>query len=582
MVRDVAAASAWAGSASVPLTRSSAVVVEIDRLGARAILFDTVDGTPRFVALGLSPATRDAIHAGADAQVAAALRRLEQASGRRFLADDRLVVPRRPNGDGADAYYLTGAPVPATRVALVGLGPQGLTQQVASGLRRTPTLVADSRRDLPSTGDLSAPTLRRWLAAVEPTTVVLVDEAGAPEDWDIALEAAAGWAREGDLRQGIVVAGETHQQLAAQTLGGLVELSGIDPSTYRPAEIVDAVESEFRDQYLRRVEESPGFPLFSTATYVERIQGMQAVTAFLFRRMARTILSFTIGDGALLVLATPDGSITATRAEWDLASGARALLRFPPAQLARWLPYRIAEEDVSHWLINRWLRPNTELETSADRHFAAAGLRAVLAGIAADAGLGAEVETDLIALGATPLDADPALLLLAVLDGLMPNSADGVVSVALDSEGLMVAAGAIATDDPVFAREVVEQDVLSPLATCVVVTGNGEPGELAVRGTMQLAGGEPRRFSVPCGSLHVLPLPEGGAADLTLEPEPGFRVGRAAPGTTASFTGERQLFGGRIGIVIDARGRPLRLPEEPETRLARLRSWHHDLGLPTD
>jgi hypothetical protein len=66
---------------------------------------------------------------------------------------------------------------------------------------------------------------------------------------------------------------------------------------------------------------------------------------------------------------------------------------------------------------------------------------------------------------------------------------------------------------------------------------------------------------------------------VTLSPEPGFRIGRSAPGDTVAFAGDHQLFGGRVGIVIDARGRPIQLPEDAETRLARLRSWHTDLGL---
>jgi hypothetical protein len=359
----------------------------------------------------------------------------------------------------------------------------------------------------------------------------------------------------------------------------LVELSGIDPSTYQPLDIVDAVESEFRDQYLRRVEGSPGFKLFSNATYVERIQGLQAVTAFLFRRMGRTILSFSVGDGALLHAATPDGGVTVARAEWDLARGARSLMRLPAGQLGRWLPTRLSDDEITHWLLNRWLRPYTEFDTLGDRVMATAVLREMLAAMAVDAGIGPGQDIDLIALGPSALDGDSELLLLATLDGLAPNSADGIVSVALDAEGLMAAAGAIATDDPLFAREVVEQDVLTPLATCVVVTGDGQDGELAVRGQIQYPGGEQRRFSVPYGSLHVLPLPEGSAADVTLSPEPGFRIGRSAPGDAVAFAGDHQLFGGRVGIVIDARGRPIQLPEDAETRLARLRSWHTDLGL---
>jgi hypothetical protein len=39
------------------------------------------------------------------------------------------------------------------------------------------------------------------------------------------------------------------------------------------------------------------------------------------------------------------------------------------------------------------------------------------------------------------------------------------------------------------------------------------------------------------------------------------------------------LEGGLVGLVIDARGRPLSLPAELEKRQAKLREWHQALGI---
>ena len=34
-----------------------------------------------------------------------------------------------------------------------------------------------------------------------------------------------------------------------------------------------------------------------------------------------------------------------------------------------------------------------------------------------------------------------------------------------------------------------------------------------------------------------------------------------------------KAIGGAVGLILDARGRPLRLPEEPSERAAQLRAW---------
>jgi len=38
--------------------------------------------------------------------------------------------------------------------------------------------------------------------------------------------------------------------------------------------------------------------------------------------------------------------------------------------------------------------------------------------------------------------------------------------------------------------------------------------------------------------------------------------------------------GGVVGVIVDARGRPLQLPAEPTTRLSRLQEWLRALNLP--
>jgi hypothetical protein len=41
----------------------------------------------------------------------------------------------------------------------------------------------------------------------------------------------------------------------------------------------------------------------------------------------------------------------------------------------------------------------------------------------------------------------------------------------------------------------------------------------------------------------------------------------------------RQVTGGAVGLLLDGRGRPLKLPEDMKTRVAALTKWNQAVGL---
>ncbi|MGA9342632.1 MAG: hypothetical protein WBV61_09945, partial [Rhodanobacteraceae bacterium] len=512
-----------------------------------------------------------------------AIRDLEQQCGRRLATDERVISPQYANGDGADEIFLTGLPVEVNRAAVISIGLGGLGKQLVSGIRRSPTIAAYSLEDVgQQNATLSTPVLLSWLREVSPTTLILVHDGGTQEDWDIAIEAAADAARDGVTTTGIVIADESKQQLVAQSLGNTLELSGIDPMEYEPWEIASALESEFNEQYAQRVAALDTIPALSSARYVDRVRSVQAVASFLHRRMRRNVFTLNIGSGSLAYLAASGGGVTAFRAERDLELGTRSLLRIPTERITRWMPYRWSAEELTQWILNRALRPFGRPDSTTDSLVESALKRELIADLADDVASGNRSDIDLVVVGPSFADQDPGLAALTVIDGLEPQSADGVVTVALDAEGIMAALGAISTIDPAFARDVIEQDFLVPMATCVVVTGQGEQGALAVRGEVKLQDGETRRFSVPFGNIQVLNVAESEAADVTLTPEPGFSIGSHGAGETVEFINDRKLFGGRVGIIIDARGRPIQMPDDPEARVTLLRSWLSDVGAPTN
>ena len=79
---------------------------------------------------------------------------------------------------------------------------------------------------------------------------------------------------------------------------------------------------------------------------------------------------------------------------------------------------------------------------------------------------------------------------------------------------------------------------------------------------------------VKYGSLVVFKLPLGQAGTLHLTPLHKFDVGMGGFGRGGTV----KVIGGVMGVVIDARGRPLRLPAESTKRRELLTNWLTAVG----
>ncbi len=76
------------------------------------------------------------------------------------------------------------------------------------------------------------------------------------------------------------------------------------------------------------------------------------------------------------------------------------------------------------------------------------------------------------------------------------------------------------------------------------------------------------------GDIRRIDLPERQEAKAVIYPKGSFDIG-AGEGHELETT----LYGGVVGIVLDARGRPLSLPEDKKTRDQMLLKWWKNLEL---
>jgi len=137
---------------------------------------------------------------------------------------------------------------------------------------------------------------------------------------------------------------------------------------------------------------------------------------------------------------------------------------------------------------------------------------------------------------------------------------------------MMPQLGVLSTILPEAATQVFEKDCLIKLGHAIAPIGTAKEGEPCV--TVSFKNGKTE--AVPFGQIRVLPMGTEETDEATINPAKGFDVG-AGRGKSRTVTVE----GGVVGLVIDARGRPIAVPAEQTARVAKLQEWLKAFGLPT-
>ncbi|MCL4393471.1 MAG: hypothetical protein M1482_01410, partial [Chloroflexi bacterium] len=162
-----------------------------------------------------------------------------------------------------------------------------------------------------------------------------------------------------------------------------------------------------------------------------------------------------------------------------------------------------------------------------------------------------------------------ALALLA-LDALQPT---GIFTLAVDVLGLTQAFGALAPLNAAAAAGALERDGFLTLGTVIAPTTSLREGQLAMRVHIEGLDAGTLNLDVQQGSLELVPLPAGRKASIEIRASQGVRLGGRRPGYFKA-----QVEGGTLGLIIDARGRPIQLPADADKRRAQLQKWSWDIG----
>jgi len=575
----------------------SLLAVDVGAATTRAVLFDVVEGEYRFLAAGSAPSTAEAPFKDVIEGVRDAITNLQSVIGRNLLDENRsLITPSQPDGSGVDAFVSTLSAGPALKTVIVGLLPD---VSLESARRLAETTYARLIDSISLTDHRKPDQQIDTLLRLRPDMVVITGGAdgGASRSIHKTLEPVglAGYLLAPEKRPAVLFAG--NQKLddeVKELLGGVTSALHFSPNV-RPSletEDIEPASRELAQLYLGvRKRQLKGVDVLETWS-----GGHVLPTAYAEGRMLRFlgqvyggtkggILGVDLGASAAVIAAGfKDKTVLGVYPQFGLGENLPALLQFTQLEdILRWSPLDISAGTLRDYLYQKSLYPSSIPATKEDQTIAQAVSRQALylamqtikhdfprSARASKAGLLPLFEP--ILAGGGPLgDAPtPGQSLLLLLDGIQPV---GVTTIILDRNNLLPLLGAAAERNSLLPVQVLESGAFQSLGSVVSVIASASYGELVLRARLTYDNGTEARADVKYGSLELLPLPTGQSAKLTLQPQRGADVG-FGPGRGGTVS----VSGGAMGVVMDGRGRPLALPDDPVRRRELIKKWLWTIG----
>ncbi len=581
-------------------TIESILVADCGTVFTKLLLLESVEGgtagqSYRFVAQAETLTTINPPWNDLTVGVVNALEELEQVTGRRLYGAGRLITPRH-GLEGVDAFVvILSAPEPLSLV-IAGLVREMSLESARRAASGTYTTI---KTILSREGSLNSPqtTWSRTVRDIAPDVVLLVGgvDGGARRPVMELADAIALAASmlERDQRPVVLYAGnaELRPQIT-KLMGDITHVEVVDNvhptvATEHLGPAQTALEQYYIDE---RMNAAPGaetllawsrLPLLPTATAFSR------VVNYLCRREGNTdrgVLGIDVGAATTTVAASFEDRSYVTIYDKGIAYGPLEWVReHGAAPLLQWLPEEMEEEELLMLLHNRELRPWTVPQDPRELWVEQAVVREMLrsavdmarptwdAGkINAIPGMLPGVDPILISGGGLVHMPRPGQALLITLDSLQPT---GISTILLDINRAAPALGAVAGLKPLAAASAMESGTLISLGTVISPVGKARPGEVVMKMRIVYQDGGSLNVEARYGDMEIWPLLPGQKATLELRPNRRFDVGLGL-----GRGGKVQAIGGLVGLVVDARGRPLVLPEDPDRRRRVLHGWIWDVG----
>ena len=554
----------------------------------KAILIEKRGDEYRQTYRGEAPTTVEAPFEDVTRGVLNAFAELEELSGRKILDGEKIITPAQGN-TGVDIYISTSSAGGGLQMMVAGavktmsaqsaqkaaLGAGAIVMDViASNDKRLPHEKIERIRDLrPDMILLSGGTDGGTVSHV----VELAEFIGAANPrprlgMTFQLPVIYAGNKEARDRVSDVLKDKTALRIT-DNLRPLLEMENLGPARL-----------EIQNLFLEHVmAHAPGYKKLMSWTGVP-IMPTPGAVGEMIQAIARkdniNVVGVDIGGATTDVFSVFDGIFNRTvSANFGMSySISNVIAETGIENIIRWLPFEIDEADIRNRIKNKMIRPTTipqlledlilehaiareALRLSFVQHKAlAVGLKGVqkLKDMSESFDRVTEEETlikmnnlDLIVGSGGVLSHAPrrSQAMMMMIDAFQPQ---GITMIAVDSIFMMPHLGVLSTINEKAATEVFEKDCLIYLGPCVSLTNSGKFGSHCLDCVITYSDGKRTEDSLSLGEIKVFELKEGEKAKVEISPANKFDLGEGKGKKLV-----KEVVGGVVGLVIDARGRPL-------------------------
>ena len=581
---------------------------------SKARFFKKIGNEYRYVTSGEAPTTVEAPYEDVTLGVRNAVREIEELTGHKLLSPRGIISPSNGEDEGVDLYVTTSS------------AGGGLQMQVA-GIIRTMTAESAERAAL-GAGAIVMDVLaiddgrEPWekierMRFLRPDMILLaggVDGGSVSHIVELAefIKAASPRHRLGAMYSiPIVYAGNVYARPQIEKLldddFALQMVDNIRPTLEieNPEPARSAVHQLFMEHVMSH---APGYDKLMKWTPVP-IMPTPAGEGAMFRTFAQdqkaNLIGVGLGGATTNVYSYYDDRfVRSVSANLGMSySICNVLKETGLDNILRWIPFKIDPATVRDRLRNKMIRPTTiphtleqlVIEHAVAREALRLGLEhhkliaRPLLGARRDQSieerLGSQLRTGTYIdmtkiewIGGTGglLSHAPRRVqsMLSLVDGFQ---AEGVTKLFQDSVFMIPHLGVLSTVHRQAALEIFEKDCLIRLGTCIAFSGKlseSDYGKEVAHLTIKMPDGEVLDKTIQYGAIERINLDEGHTAEIE------GRV--SSPFSLATKDGAERRFqieveGGVVGILIDARGRPVDLPADEEARRVKLRNWLKNL-----
>lgn len=572
------------------LAAKSALAVDIGTTVTRSILFDVVGGKYRLIGTGTAPTTAGAPKFDVSEGIWKSLEELQSSTGRSLLDDkEGVIIPSTSDNQGADLMVATmsaGNPISVVTVGLL----DNVSLKNARRLAQTTytKIVAEI-----SLNDRRTATERiNLLTKKRPDLIIITGgtNQGATQSLLSILESIglSSYMLDESQRPHILYAG--NEKLQDEVKAGLEKISklhispNIQPvlgkTNFRPA------QKELNEIYNDvRMKQSGGLREVLSWTdgyFTSTASALGRVVRFLSEKYEpeKGVIGVDIGSDATILAAAFHGEETLRIYPKAGVGGSAAgvLEKSSLEDIKRWLPIKVSDNLVRDYIYNKSTYP-ASIPTEEDHlEIELAIAKQALRQAALDMipSLEKQIGTMGILLPAVePIIGGGRILtkapkryqsLSVLLDGLQPT---GVTTLALDQNSVLPGLGALSEVNPLLTVQVIESNTFLNLGTIIAPIGIARPGTPILRIRLYHEDGRSITRDIKFGSLSILPVEMGEKVSLHLRPLHRFDIGMGGPGKS----GKVNAVGGVLGIIVDARGRPLQFLADEEKNIQRNEIW---------